>query len=281
MSIQQEKFKAIADKIRKKTDSTDKIKPSDFADKIDDVYESGKTKGGDNWYNSFWDAFQHNQTKICNFPRWHRDCFYPKYSMVLTGRQADNFLQFDSYSDYDFGFDLAERLEECDITIDFSQATQTIRCFQNAKFGRLPELDFSSSTNLSNCFANNKYLKTIDKLIISEQAVFELTFNLCPSLEDLRIEGKIAQNGFDVSSCTKLTYESLFGEEVNAEEADTLPIDNVIELNGKYYYGGIIPALKDYSGTSTTRTITLGTTNLAKLGDAEKAIATQRGWSLS
>ena len=42
MSIQQEKLKAIADKIRDKTGETDLIKPNDFVNKIDDVYESGK-----------------------------------------------------------------------------------------------------------------------------------------------------------------------------------------------------------------------------------------------
>ena len=42
MSVQQEKFKAIADKIRDKIGSTDKIIPNEFVDKIDDVYESGK-----------------------------------------------------------------------------------------------------------------------------------------------------------------------------------------------------------------------------------------------
>ena len=44
MSIQQEKFKAIADKIREKTGTTEKIKPNNFADKIDDVYEAGSNE---------------------------------------------------------------------------------------------------------------------------------------------------------------------------------------------------------------------------------------------
>ena len=37
MSIQQSKFKAIADKIRGHLGATEPIKPNDFADKIDDV----------------------------------------------------------------------------------------------------------------------------------------------------------------------------------------------------------------------------------------------------
>lgn len=42
MSIQQEKLKAIADKIREKTGETNPIKPNDFVNKIDDVYNAGK-----------------------------------------------------------------------------------------------------------------------------------------------------------------------------------------------------------------------------------------------
>ncbi|MBO5955586.1 MAG: hypothetical protein J6Q10_02165, partial [Clostridia bacterium] len=71
-----------------------------------------------------------------------------------------------------------------------------------------------------------------------------------------RITGKIGKNGFSVSDSKKLSYDSLMS---------------------------IINALKDYSTdtSGTTYTVTLGTTNLAKLTNEEKAIATQKGWSLA
>ncbi len=47
MSVQQEKFKAIADKIREKTNTEDLIVPNDFADKIDDVYLAGRDSAMD------------------------------------------------------------------------------------------------------------------------------------------------------------------------------------------------------------------------------------------
>jgi hypothetical protein len=47
------------------------------------------------------------------------------------------------------------------------------------------------------------------------------------------------------------------------------------------YFGGISNAKITLSKAPTEkRTVTLGTTNLAKLNDAEKAIATQKGWTL-
>ena len=55
--------------------------------------------------------------------------------------------------------------------------------------------------------------------------------------------------------------------------------DTTFEYNGVTYYGGIINALM--TNTSGTKTLTLGTDNLDKLSDAEKAIATERGWTLA
>ena len=87
---------------------------------------------------------------------------------------------------------------------------------------------------------------------IDENTKFSSTFTACRELVNLTVDGVIGQNGFDIHWSTKLTHESLMS---------------------------IINALADKSGTGTTFTITLGTENLAKLTDAEKAIATQKGWS--
>lgn len=46
LTIMQEKFKAIADKIREKLGITDLIKPNDFVNKIDDVYDAAKEAYG-------------------------------------------------------------------------------------------------------------------------------------------------------------------------------------------------------------------------------------------
>ena len=45
----------------------------------------------------------------------------------------------------------------------------------------------------------------------------------------------------------------------------------------------VINNLYDFraNGESTTRTLTLGTTNLNKLTDEQKAVATNKGWNLN
>ena len=72
-------------------------------------------------------------------------------------------------------------------------------------------------------------------------------------LENITIGGEICSD-ISFSGNTKLTHDSLMS---------------------------IINHLKDFSGTTTTNTCTLGSRNLAKLTDAEKAIATEKGWTLS
>ena len=106
--------------------------------------------------------------------------------------------------------------------------------------------------NMLSTFLNAKGLVTIRKLTVDETVVFSGTFNGCFSLENLTMAGTIGQNGFNVSDSTKLTHDSL------------MSIINCLEAK-----------------TEGTWTVTLGTENLAKLTDAEKAIATEKGWTLA
>ena len=104
--------------------------------------------------------------------------------------------------------------------------------------------------NGSSRFNNAKNLVTIRKLIVEENAAFGSCFTGCTALENITIEGVIGK-AFDISPATKLTHDSLMS---------------------------IINHLKD--GVSSL-TLTIGSANLAKLSDAEKAIATEKGWTLA
>jgi hypothetical protein len=101
-------------------------------------------------------------------------------------------------------------------------------------------------------FQNAINLKTIRKLTFDETTIINNVFWNCPALENLTMGGTIGQNGFDVSQSPKLTHDSL------------MSIINCLEAKAE-----------------GTWTVTLGATNLAKLTDAEKAIATQKGWTLA
>lgn len=74
-------------------------------------------------------------------------------------------------------------------------------------------------------------------------------------MENITFEGVIVKNGLTFANTSEISHDSL-----------------ISALN----------CLKDFStdASGTSHSLTLGTTNLAKLTDAEKAIAPQKGWTL-
>jgi hypothetical protein len=114
------------------------------------------------------------------------------------------------------------------------------------------EHDLSLCTLAGGMFWNSK-IKTIRKLIVHEALNLSDTFKGCKDLEYIRFGGVIGQN-------------------ISFADSPLLTVDSILD---------VFEYLKDIRGTGTTRTCTLGSVNLAKLTDAEKAIATEKGWTLA
>ena len=94
-------------------------------------------------------------------------------------------------------------------------------------------------------------LKSLPELDFSNVTDTTWSFSDCSSLTDL---GGFVGLKFDInlSACTALTHDSIM---------------NVIN--------------KAADVTASPKPLTLGSTNLAKLSDEEKAIATAKGWTLA
>ena len=210
-------------------------------------------------YDRFWDAYQKNGTRTSyayaflgqgfNFSN-----FYPKYDIVPTSANQ-MFYAWQTAGDGQTETSLKKRLEECGVRLDISQAQTVSQLFMYGYcLTELPTLDFSSWTGGNQVFEGCNKLVTIEKLIIPETASLSRWFHSCSALENIVFEGVIGKNDLNLSYAKKLTHDSLMS---------------------------VINALKDYSGTSTTGTVTLGSDNLAKLTDAEKKIATDKGWTLA
>ena len=120
-----------------------------------------------------------------------------------------------------------------------------------------PILDTSNGTRFDYMFNACSSLITIPLLNISNTS-FDITssltniFNNCPKLENITFEGTIPKS-ISFNACSKLTK---------------LTLDN------------IITALKDYSGTGTTMTLTLHADAKAKLIETDIATITQKGWTV-
>lgn len=280
MATVNEKMTAIADAIRAKTGGTELLTLDDMATDIPKVFDAGKQTQ----YDEFWDNYMSNVLGGGNVehmfsgPAWNSDTFYPKYNIVPKGG-VGVFYKFSWWrTPY---IDLAQRLEECGVALDTSECSGFGQMFSYAFVTRLPKISILKSNSLDRTFDGAQVLVSIDELELKADGTntFSNTFRGCSGLRNIVITGVIGNNGFNVSPCTKLTRDSILGKVATEEQITNGK--NLVELNGTHYYGGIFGALKDYSDSGATYTLTLGTTNLAKLTDEEKALATQKGWTLA
>jgi hypothetical protein len=110
-------------------------------------------------------------------------------------------------------------------------------------------------TQMNYAFGGAKSLKTIRSLDITKCTSWVSPFYLCYALENITFVGTVSVDiSFNYSK--KLTHESLMS---------------------------IINALYDFSSDTSGKThkVNLGSENLAKLTEEEKAIITQKGWTYS
>ncbi len=142
-----------------------------------------------------------------------------------------------------------------------------------------PKYPFYKVKYGSNMYANTSTITdTLQPITFTEDfATVSAVFQNCSSLKTIRnihvFENMTYGNWF--SGCKALeniTFTGVIGNDINFNASPLLTHDSLMN---------IINHLKDYSGTSETRTLTIGSTNLAKLTDNEKAIATQKGWTLA
>lgn len=212
-----------------------------------DAYDKGYTAGQQAEYDRFWDIYQRGTEYVGAFAGsvWNANILKPKYDIKPNNA---------SYMFYQntMGGDLVEYFEKLGRALDFSNCANVNSAFQYSHFARVGKI-YSSPNGWYSTFYGCTKLVTIDEF--GSYSGGEINggmtdaFTNCTALENVKVKGIIAGNA-KFSDCTKLTHDSLMS---------------------------IINALK----SGTTRTLTLGATNLAKLTDAEKAIATEKGWTLA
>ncbi|MBQ8756817.1 MAG: hypothetical protein IJZ48_01035 [Oscillospiraceae bacterium] len=222
-------------------------------------YYKGRREGKQEEYDRFWDSYQQNGQRTDYYYAfrnpsveqqvWTADNFEPKYSMSPTNLQQAFGLWTDGK--VDFGALFTDRGLEFDTSncVNFYQTW-----YDSIGIVRMPVIDTSKATNISRAFTMRN-LVTFDKFIPPKTKVqngINTAFNGCYALENIVVEGDILQD-INFSYSSKLTHDSLMS---------------------------ILGALVNNT-EGTTLTCTLGATNLAKLTDEEKAIATQKGWTLA
>ena len=193
------------------------------------------------------------------------------------------------------------------VFVDFASATNLYRCFANCAvlttltfpvgFGKaaenidqcfircssvtslaLPDGFGQNATNISSCFFECAKLTSITFPAGFGRAATDASrcFQGCAALHSLVLPDGFGQNATNLrfifrnsSALTEITGGPRFKVSVDLNYCPKLTHDSLmVVING-------------LQTVTTAQTITLGTTNLAKLTDEDKKVATDKGWTLA
>lgn len=215
------------------------------------VYDAGAASGGGGGgggdMSAFWDVFQDygnrtDYTYAFYGEGWTDETFNPKYTVKPTGKGANNMFW-------------TSRVTTIDRTkVDFSQASAVQGACRVTTL-KSADVDVENAASLTMTFATASKLESVIIRNLSPDCTLQGIFSGCSSLRDLQLSRSTIGSTLAVSDCVNLTSDSLFL--------------------------GIIINLYNFANSGTTPYVQMGETNLAKLTDEQKAVATQKGWTLT
>lgn len=232
-----------------------------IADKLEAVADAVYEKGRQAQKDEFWEQLLAPMNRGVDCPNffcgtgWNAHTFYPTKDIKPRGSIANMFNYFSQYvTPY---MDMAERLKECGVTLDTSNATNFAMAFAGCCVTRLPKVAIIKGTSLDRMFQNNSSLVIVDELQLRGQREFDEgktpntfsnTFQNCTALKNIKITGIIGNN-ISFADSSKLTPESV---------------------------DSIITALQQLESGAKTLTLHKDLVVTAE----QNAIATQKGWSI-
>lgn len=197
--------------LREKTGGTDLIKSGEMSEKINEVYEKGKSDERQTKYDEFWDEYQHNGERLkYEFAfagdGWSDENFRPKYDIVCS--QIQQTFSVNGITD------LIGILDKCGVKLDTSRLTSVSYIMQgNLSTINFPSIDLTAlQGNPNYLFYGNSSLKVIEKVLLKSdgsQAFTNFSFGANEALEEIRFEGVIGQNGLNLQWSTLLSHDSI------------------------------------------------------------------------
>ena len=199
-------------------------------------------------------------------------------------------LDFSAVRDWDYMFYSCANLQTLDATgFDLSEETTLYQMFRNCT--NLSSIitdgwDTSSIENMSRVFQGCTYLKSVDlsQLNTSKLANIGFLFSGCSGLTSVNMRGwdlsRLTTDSLMIYAfykCTSLTELDMDGVifpdyniDMGLNDCTALTVESILSILNS------LPQLEGH-----TRILFIGADNLAKLSDEQKAIATNKGWTLN
>lgn len=142
-----------------------------------------------------------------------------------------------------------------------------------ARLASIPLLDTSKVTNMDYMFQNCFILTTIPKLDTSKVTTMQYMFFNCYALNAIpNIDvSNVNSMGYMFYNCSRLTEIHMTGMKASFDIHDST----------KFTREALVEILNNLTTVTNTKTLKMGSTNLSKLTDEDKSIATNKGWTLA
>ena len=157
---------------------------------------------------------------------------------------------------------------------DTENVTNMSWMFSSAHIKTIPVFDTSNVTNMSYMFYQCGLLISLPVLNTSKVVTMQNMLNSCDDLKEMPAwdVGNVTNFGGMFSQCIKLTKIHMYGMRSNFTIAIylvTFTRDALLEI------------LNNLATVTSSRTLTMGSTNLSNLTEDDIAIATAKGWTLA
>ena len=175
------------------------------------------------------------------------------------------------------------RMKVVDIKYDTSKVTNFSGAFYEcAALLKCPDIDTTSAIDMEEMFYYCPSLKYAPSLNTSNVTTISRMFTSCSSLMSVPLldcsNVTSVYNVFGYSDIKTLTDLGGFKNlkvNLDIQRAPNLTVQSLMNVINNLY------DFRANGDSTTTRTLTLGTTNLNKLTDEQKAVATNKGWNLN
>lgn len=296
-------LKDVADSIRTKTGTTELINAQDFSDKILSIQTGGEntlkklldaTQSATHLFENYSeflidDLIQPSDTEnVTNMSYMFRGCINLRSVPVLNTSKAT-----------DMRYIFSECRELTTIPqYDTSAAKEMGNFFGNCyKLTDVPQLNTSNAVFLNNMFAYCRSLTNPPLLNMDKCATITYMFIGCENLTTIPLynTSNVDQMIGTFGNCTKLeivpaldvskvtAMNKVFEGCTNLKSIlmTGMKVSFDISASTRFERTDLVTILNNLATVTTAKTLTMGATNLAKLTDEDKLIATNKGWTLA